>query len=148
MSSSVIISTPISRNRVWTFNIAFSFPGIFLLEKITESPFFNLIYLSASLEILFKAEFGSPWDPVEIIKTLDLGIKLRSFTDNKSGKLSKIPTSFAASIALNSALPIINTDLSDFLAISNSDLILLILEEKQVTNTIPFTLEIVSINPL
>ena len=40
--------------------MAFSFPGICLLEKITVSPSIKKIYLSLPLEILERADVGSP----------------------------------------------------------------------------------------
>ena len=76
---------PFSENLFWTLKIAFSFPGIFLLENIIVSPLISFINLSVSLEILESAEFGSPCDPVDMIRTLFLGIRLKSFNDNKSG---------------------------------------------------------------
>ena len=85
LSLSVIISTPFSRNLFCTLEIAFSLPGICLLEKITVSPLVKLIYLSKSLEILESAELGSPCEPVQIIRRLDLGIKFISLKETRSG---------------------------------------------------------------
>ncbi len=82
---------------------------------------------------------------MQIISRFDFGIKLTSFNDTKSGILSKKPTSFAASIALSNALPIITTDLLVFAAISNKDLIRLIFDEKHVVRTI-FFLFLISLN--
>ena len=65
--------------------MAFSFPGIFLLEKITVSPAVRLTNLSIPFEILERAEFGSPWDPVQIMRRLDFGIRLMFLVETISG---------------------------------------------------------------
>jgi len=115
----------------------FSLPGISFDEKIILSLFDNFTWLWELLAIFHRAEFFSPWLPVQIKTTLSLLNSLNNFSFNIS-KLSINFSSIAVVIALLILLPTTKIFLSFFNALEIIVFNLAIFEEKQVTIILPF----------